>query len=376
MTVALSRRSLLGAASAGTTVALALGNAPALAAAKPAGKPLFGPAQGIAWLTYNENPYGPSPKAMAAMADAASKGCYYADDANDRLRAMVAERFGLTAAHAAVGNGSTEVLSAAALEWSRHGPIVCPELFFEEPLQVAVRHGAKLVRVPLRPDMNIDLGAMAAAAATNKASMVYLCNPNNPTAMLADPQALWSLSAALPASTVLLVDEAYNELTDHPRQNTMLDLVATGRNVIVSRTFSKIYGLAGLRIGYALSTPANAERINSNIMTIDLGTAALAAAIASLNDEAFMAFSKNRILEGKGMILDAARKAGLEVLPSQANFVFVRVPDANAVKARMAERGIMIRGAYGKWTQWSRVSTGKIEDVRRYADALPAALKA
>src|SRR5437762_1223975 len=282
MTVALSRRSLLGAASAGTTVALALGNAPALAAAKPAGKPLFGPAQGIAWLTYNENPYGPSPKAMAAMADAASK---------------------------------------------------------------------------------------AAAAATHRASMVYLCNPNNPTAMLVDPQALRTLSSTLPAETVLLVDEAYNELTDHPRQNTMLDLVATGRNVIVSRTFSKIYGLAGLRIGYALSTPANAERINGNIMTIDLGTAALAAAIASLNDEAFMAFSKNRILEGKGMILDAARKAGLEVLPSQANFVFVRVPDADAVKARMADRGIIIRGAYGKWTQWSRVSTGKIEDVRRYAAA-------
>jgi histidinol-phosphate aminotransferase len=374
MNVTLSRRSLLGAASAGT--ALALGNTPALAAAKPAEKPLFGPAPGIAWLTYNENPYGPSPKAMAAMADAASKGCYYADDANDRLRAMVAERFGLTAAHAAIGNGSTEVLSAAALEWSRQGPIVCPELFFEEPLQVAVRHGAKLVRVPLGPDMNIDLAAMAAAAATNKASMVYLCNPNNPTAMLVDPQALRTLSSSLPADTVLLVDEAYNELTDHPQQNSMLDLVAAGRNVIVSRTFSKIYGLAGMRIGYALSTPANAERINGNIMTIDLGTAALAAAIASLNDEAFMAFSKNRILEGRGMILDAARKAGLEVLPSQANFVFVHVPDADALKARMAARGIIIRGAYGKWKNWSRVSTGKIEDVRRYAAALPAALNA
>ena len=374
MTVALSRRSLLGAASAGT--ALALGNAPALAAVKPAEKPLFGPAQGIAWLTYNENPYGPSPKAMAAMADAASKGCYYADDANDRLRAMVAERFGLTPAHAAIGNGSTEVLSAVALEWSRHGPIVCPELFFEEPLRVAVYHGAQLIRVPLRPDMNIDLEAMAAAAAVNKASMVYLCNPNNPTAMMVDPEALRALSLKLPAETVLLVDEAYNELTDHPRQNSMLDLVAAGRNVIVSRTFSKIYGLAGMRIGYALSTPANAERINGNIMTIDLGTAALAAAIASLNDESFMTFSKNRILEGRAMILEAARKARLQVLPSQANFVFVRVPDANAVKARMADRGIIIRGAYGKWTQWSRVSTGKIEDVRRYAAALPAALHA
>jgi len=369
MTIAFSRRSLLGAASAGT--ALAFGNAPVLVAAKPAQKPLFGPDQGIAWLTYNENPYGPSPKALAAIAQAAGKGCYYADDATDRLRAMVAERFGLSPANAAIGNGSTEVLSAAALDWGRSGPIVCPELFFDEPLKVAVRHGARLVRVPLRPDMNIDLEAMAVAAAANKASMVYLCNPNNPTGMLVDPQELRAHASRLPPETTLLVDEAYNELTDHPAQNSMIDLVKAGRNVIVSRTFSKIYGLAGMRIGYALSTPANAERINGNIMTIDLATAALAAAIASLNDEAFMAFSKNRILEARGMILDAARKADLPVLPSQANFVFVRVPDADALKARMAERGIIIRGAYGKWHEWSRVSTGKIEDVRRYAAALP-----
>lgn len=369
MTFPLSRRSLLGAASAGS--ALALGGTPALSAVKPAQKPLFGPSAGTAWLTYNENPYGPSPKAIAAMAEAASKGCYYADDATDRLKAMVAERFGLTPANTSIGNGSTEVLSAAALEWGRQGPIVCPELFFDEPLQVAVRHGAKLVRVPLCLDMSIDLEGMAAAAAATKASMVYLCNPNNPTAVLVDAQALRTLSSNLPSETVLLVDEAYNELTDHPQANSVVDLVKAGRNVIVSRTFSKIYGLAGLRIGYTLTTPANAERINGNLMTIDLSTSALAAAIASLNDEAFMAFSKNRILEGRGMILDAVRKAGLESLPTQANFVFVKVPDANAVKARMAERGIIIRGAYGKWTQWSRVSTGKIEDVRRYAAALP-----
>jgi len=206
--------------------------------------------------------------------------------------------------------------------------------------------------------------------------MVYLCNPNNPTAMLLDSQALRTLSSNLAPDTVLLVDEAYNELTNNPQANSVVDLVKAGRNVIVSRTFSKIYGLAGLRIGYVLSTPTNAERINSNIMTIDLSTSALAAAIASLNDTGFMAFSKNRILEGRAMILNAVRKAGLEALPSQANFVFVRVPDANAVKARMAERGIIIRGAYGKWTQWSRVSTGKIEDVRRYAAALPQVARA
>ena len=143
MTITLSRRSLLGAASAGT--AIAVGGAPALAEAKPP-TPLFGPAPGVAWLTYNENPYGPSPRAIAAMAEAASKGCYYADDASDRLRAMIAERFGLRPENIVVGNGSTEVLSAAGLEWGRQGPIVCPELLFDDPLQVAQRHGARLIR--------------------------------------------------------------------------------------------------------------------------------------------------------------------------------------------------------------------------------------
>ena len=372
MKVALSRRSLLGAASAGTAVALA--GVPSIAAQTP--PPLFGPAPGTAWLTYNENPYGPSPRAIAAMADAASKGCYYADDGSERLRRMIAERFGLTLDHVVVGNGSTEVLSAAALDWGRRGPIVCPELFFDDPLHVAERHGARLIRVPLRPDMSVDLEAMAAAAATSNAALVYLCNPNNPTAMLIQPDALRAFASRLPAATTLLVDEAYNELTDHPQANSMLDLVKSGRDVIVSRTFSKIYGLAGLRVGYVMTPPQNAQRIDANIMTIDLSTSALAAAIASLNDEAFMAFSKNRILEGRGMILEAASKAGADVLPSQANFVFVRVADANAVKARMAERGIVIRGAYGNWKNWSRVSTGRIEDVRRYAAALPEVVRA
>jgi histidinol-phosphate aminotransferase len=374
MTIAISRRSLLGAASAGT--ALALGSAPAIAAVKSPGKPLFGPAPGVAWLTYNENPYGPSPRAIQAMAEAAAKGCYYADDGTERLRSMIAERFALSPNNVVIGNGSTEVLSAAALEWSKHGPIVCPELFFEDPLQVALRHGAQLIRVPLKPDMGIDLEAMAAAAAASKASMVYLCNPNNPTAMLVDAPALRQLSSRLPAGTALLVDEAYNELTENPRENSVVDLVTAGRNVIVSRTFSKIYGLAGMRIGYILSTLENADRINGNIMTIDLGTSALAAAIASLDDPAFTTFSKNRILEGREIILDATRRLGLQTLPTQANFVFVKVPDADAFKARMADRNIIIRGAYGKWKNWSRVSTGKIEDVHRYAEALPAALRA
>jgi histidinol-phosphate aminotransferase len=116
--------------------------------------------------------------------------------------------------------------------------------------------------------------------------------------------------------------------------------------------------------------------IQDNLMTLDLSSASLAAAIASFNDSTFMRFSKGRILEGRQMILDATHRLGLETLPTQANFVFVRVPDADVVKSRMAARGIVIRGTYGKWKNWSRVSTGKIEDVSRYVAALPTVIRA
>jgi len=372
MTMALSRRSLLGAASAGS--ALAFAGAPALGETR-ASLPQFGPAPGLAWLTFNENPYGLSPKALEAMARTSSAGCYYADDAAERLHSMIAERFGFPGEQVVIGNGSTELLTAAAAALGRRGAIVCPELLYDQPVEYARAQGAQVIRVPLRPDMGVDLEAIAAAAAASKAALIYLCNPNNPTAMLMDGASLRAFIERVPQGTTVLVDEAYNELTDRPEESSVVDLVKAGRNVIVCRTFSKIYGLAGLRIGYALAGRDHARMIRDNLMTLLLSSASLAAAIASLEDPAFAALSRNRIFEGRQIILDATKRLGLETLPSQANFVFVRVPDADAVAKRMAERKIIIRSAYGKWTQWSRVSTGKIDDVRRYAAALPAVLK-
>lgn len=372
MTIAFSRRSLLGAASAGTAVVLSTSRA----VAAPPKLPLFGPAPGVAWLTYNENPYGPSPKAISAMSEAASKGCYYADNAKKRLHAMVAERLGVGHDHLIIGNGSTEVLTAAALDWGRRGAIVCPELFYGDPVNYSEQSGARVVRIPLSADMGYDLASIAAAAAKPGVAMVYLCNPNNPTGMLVDSAALRALVRSVPPTVTVLVDEAYNELTDNPAGNSIVDLAKSGHNVIACRTFSKIYGLAGLRIGYAVSTPENIKRIDANLMTLGLASGSIAAAIASIEDEAFVRFSKSRILEAREMILEATKRLGLRVLPTQANFVFVDVPDADLLRSRMAERNIVIRGAYGKWKNWSRVSTGKIEDVRRYVAALPEALRA
>lgn len=141
--------------------------------------------------------------------------------------------------------------------------------------------------------------------------------------------------------------------------------------MIVCRTFSKIYGMAGLRVGYAITSEANALRIRSHMMSLGGNLARIAAAIANYDDTPFLDQSRAMVLEGRAMIIDAVAKAGLTALPSQTNFVFVQVPDADALRDAMAERGIAIRGACGPWTGYSRVSTGKLDDVARYTAALP-----
>jgi len=340
------------------------------ATAMPMVEPDFGPKIGQALLSRNENPYGPAPSALRAIAETSKMGCYYADRGLQRLTAMIAERHGVAPAQVGVGSGSTEILCAIALAWGRDGPILCPDLFWDTTVLYGERQGVESIRVPLSADMTVDLAAMAAMAAKG-AALVQLCNPNNPTGVLIAPAALRSFAAQVTPHATLLVDEAYNELTDRPEDNAMIDLVRSGADVIVCRTFSKIYGMAGLRVGYAITSEANAKRIESHLMSFGGNLAGLAAAIASYDDTAFLDQSRAAVLEGRAMIMDAVARAGLTALPSQTNFVFVKVPDADALRDAMGQRGISIRGAYGPWKGYSRVSTGRIEDVARYVAALP-----
>lgn len=365
----LSRRSLL---SAGAMAGAVLAARPA-AARPPA--PVFGPAPGVALLSRNENPYGPAPSALRAIADQCGRGAYYAEGGMRRLAAMIAERHGVTPDHVAIGNGSGEVLSAVALAWGAKGPIVAPSLFWDSTARYAERQGVSLSRVPLKPDMTVDLDGMAAAA-TPATGLVHICNPNNPTGMLIPGPAMAAFVRKVGPTAPVLVDEAYNELTAVPDAASVVALVREGQNVIVARTFSKIYGMAGLRVGYTISAPDKAEVIRSHLMSSS-NTAGLAAAIASYDDEPFLRYSKSKVVEARQMIEAAAKKAGLEYLPSETNFVFVRVPDADGLQQAMAARQVMIRGKYGPaLNQWSRVSTGRIEDVARYVAALPELVRA
>lgn len=368
-----SRRKLFAVAGAGS-VGLALPSVSAVASAPPPALP-FAPAPGTALLARNENPYGPGPKALQAIADTASSGCYYSHGGEKKLAAMIAERHGLTPEHIMIGAGSAEVLNCAVIALGAGGQVLGAELTFDAPLEWAGEKGISVKRVAMAPGLEIDLAAMAKAVGPDT-KLVHLCNPNNPTGRLLPAAAVRSFAAEVTPKATLLLDEAYNELTDDPGANTLVDRVRAGDNIIVARTFSKVYGLAGMRVGYAMGQPATIAKMRPWSMSFGGNTAGIAAAIASYTDEDFIRTSRQHIIEARGLIEAAAKKAGLETLPSAGNFVFVKVPDAETVRARMEKSGILIRGQYGKWNEWSRVSCGKIEDVKRYAAALPEAVMA
>ncbi len=339
--------------------------------------PLYGPPPGVAKLNANENPYGPSKAALAAMQEGGAAGAYYAREAAMALRAMIAERNGVDPEYVAISSGSSGVLAATALEAGQKGNILGPDLFWDTTSKSVEAQGiAEIVRLPKHPSMDIDLDAMYAAI-DDSISMVQVVNPNNPTGMMLDAAKLKDFCVKASKKATVLVDEAYNEVTDAPEANTMVGLVRDGHDVIVARTFSKIYGLAGMRIGYIIASPDKIESIGKyGIGSYGLNQAGLAAAIASYEDQAFMDMSRSKIREGREMVYAALKENGLTGLPSQTNFIFVDLGDINAQAFReaMEKENVLIRGIYRDYTHMSRVSMGKLEHVQMYVDALPKVL--
>jgi len=285
---------------------------------------------------------------------------------------MIAERHTLAPASVVLSSGSNEALCAAMAAWGAQGSILAPELTYGPHLRYAQKIGVDVVRVPLAQDMGIDLDAMATRAAADDISLVYICNPNNPTGMLLDPAALRAFCHQVGKHAVVLVDEAYNELTDDPVASSMMELVTAGDNVIVMRTFSKIYALAGLRIGYTMAPEPLATRVGDYVMAWP-NVVGLAAAIASYDDEAFVKFSRQRIAEGRKMVSEIFARNGVPYLPSQTNFVYADIGrNATQFAARMLEQGVSIRGVYPPYDNYSRVSMGKLEDIRTFGRVFDA----
>lgn len=339
----------------------AIGGAVSLALA-PAALPQLGPPAGKIALRYNENPYGPSPAAQKAALEAVRQGAYYADAIEQNVLRTIAERNGLAPENMVLASGSNEALQAEFVAWGKSGKIVLPGLTYTDHLDYARRMGVELVTVPLGKDLSIDLDGMAAAV-DDEVSLVYICNPNNPTGLTLDGDSLRDFCRSVGKKAVVVIDEAYNEISDDPAYTSMVDLVREGENVIVMRTFSKIFGMAGLRVGYGMTRPQHAATIAAHVMAWP-NVAGLAAALASINDDEFIGFSRARIFEGREMVEDTLRRNGVEPVPSQANFVFADIGRNGAeFRQRMAERNILIQGRYEAYPDYIRVSMGRIEDI-------------
>ena len=336
----------------------------------------YGPSMGIAKLNANENPYGPSPMALRAMEEAIKSGSYYVS-AVPELKAMIAERNNVTPEHILIGSGSSAPLQWLATKVTRKGHILGPDLFWDTTTKMgSANNDYGIKRLAKRKDLSIDLTSMYNKISSD-IEMVQVTNPNNPTGLTLSPEDLRLFCKKASKKAIVLIDEAYNELTSNPDENTMIPLINEGYNVVVARTFSKIYGLAGMRVGYMIADPELISKISSfGLGDYSLNQAGVAAAIASYNDEKFLRYSKEKIVEARDMLQDAVKDNGLKPLPTSTNFMFVDLGSLNAEEFRkeMEKEKVLVRGIYQDYVNWSRVSTGKIADVKQYIKALPKVL--
>ena len=374
----LSRASLL----TGAVSIPGLAGLPETALAKPvvdSGSPgLYAPMPGVAKLNANENPYGPSEAAKLAASEAVNAGAYYVDKSVKKLTDMIAERHGINNEQILLSPGSSAALSWAAMAMAGSGKILGPDLFFDYTAKACERIGGEpILRAPKTKDLSIDLDTLYSMI-DDDVAMVQITNPNNPTGTLLDPKKLTEFCIKASKKSLVLVDEAYIELTDLTEANSMMELLKQGHNIIVARTFSKIYGLAGMRVGYVMGSEENIALIRRfGMESFTLNQAGIAAAVASYNDFRFLDSCRAKITEAREMVLAGLKQNGLQACPSQTNFLFVDLKNRNAEVFRrtMEEKNVLIRGIYRDYTHWSRVSMGYLPDVKKYLNALPWALE-
>lgn len=369
-----SRRAFLSAGAAGGA---ALASLPVLSEGYLAARALepLGPSEQdqMAWLHANENPYGPCQLAREAITRFIPQASRYPYEPMRQLAERLARLHNVPGNMVVIGNGSSEVLRMAAGAFLKPGrTCMVPELTYESPTTYARVAGADVKTVPLIKDgFRHDARAMAAAAAAaGNTGLIYVCNPNNPTASITPKDDIAALVAALPSGAVLLVDEAYYHFADSSAYESALRYVLAGKDVVVSRTFSKIYGLAGLRIGYALGRADLIERMRRQALHINTNMLGLQAALASLEDADLVPRTREKNARARRIVTDWLDRQRMAYAPSQANFLFFHTgkPVFGQIAA-MREKGIAVGRPFPPFTDWMRVSIGAEEDMRRFVRA-------
>lgn len=321
-------------------------------------------------LSSNENPYGPVPKALEAMSAVLSRLNVYPDGAVRALKERLGAHLGVDSGHVVVGNGSNELLRLIAQSALRPGD----EVVFAWPSfvvypMVTQLMGATAVKVPLAEGQVHDLDAMAAAI-TDKTRIVFLCNPNNPTGTIYRREAFERFMAAVPDDVLVVIDEAYHEYVTHPECPNGLEWFDGVRPVCVLRTFSKIYSLAGLRVGYGVFPPAMVAAINKVREPFNVNTVAQVAAFYSLDDQPEVQRRRAENHDQKSRLYECFDGLGVSYVPSETNFVYVLTDTPAKLFESLLSRGIIVRD-FGS-APALRVGVGTPEDT----DATIAAFQA
>lgn len=326
-------------------------------------------------LNSNENPFGPSEAVRKALADQMDLGCRYPFQQLDTLEKIIAAKEEVPAASVVVTGGSTEGLQAAGLVYGLEGgELIAADPTFQSMLTYAEYFGAYVHRVPLTESLHHDLDAMERRI-TSKTRLIFICNPNNPSGTLLDAGKLKDFIYATDQRAVVFSDEAYYDYITVPEYPSMVELVKEGRNVIVSKTFSKVYGLAGLRIGYLIARPDIASRLREALMA-NTNILAILAAQAALEDREFYQYSIAQNEKAKEHIYRELGTMNLPFIKSHTNFVFFKSGmEVGSLIRHMAQKDVQIGRPFPPLTDWARISTGRMEEVQAFTKALREVLK-
>ncbi|MBS4017755.1 MAG: histidinol-phosphate transaminase [Dechloromonas sp.] len=330
------------------------------------------PVDSIVKLASNENPLGVSPKAKRAVEAALAGVERYPDQFE--LIAKLAARCGVAQNQVVLGNGSNDVLDLIARVFLAQGrsAVFAQHAFAVYPL-ATLSTGAELICVPAK-DFGHDLDAMLAAIRPDT-RVVWIANPNNPTGNFLPYPDVRAFLERVPADVTVVLDEAYNEYIPPEARVDTAAWVAEFPNLVVCRTFSKIYGLAGLRVGYGIASPAVADLMNRVRQPFNVNNLALAGALAALDDDEFLQASYELNRRGMAQIVAALEKLRLDYIPSYGNFVTFKAGDGAAVNQKLLQQGVIVRpiGGYGM-PEWLRVTIGTEAENARFIAALEKAL--
>jgi histidinol-phosphate aminotransferase len=333
---------------------------------------LASPPQLRAKLNSNENPFGPSEKAKKAVMEALDNSYQYGHAYIRELVGKIAAYEGVQPENIMMGAGSSPLLLAAAMHYAQTGKghIISGDPTYASLPRDAENFNATWVKVPLTADYKLDLDAMEKKIDSNT-SLMYICNPNNPTGTVVDTAKLKAFCERVSKKVPVFIDEAYIDYLPDPQAASLMDSVKKNQNVMVARTFSKLYGFAGLRVGYMVALPETIKLLGKYT---DGGGAISAtsakAAIAAYQDKAFLADALQKTLASKKFLYETLKKEGYDYIPSSSNFVmFPLKMDGPKFVEEMTKRGVGVRSWKFAGKEWCRVSIGRMEEMQAFAEA-------